>query len=592
MSTIQFFWRLIRFRSWNFIYTILAGQICYFIIGRLVFGLLLQAFFNTLDTLQQAQDRVNMSLWLFLGLLVGAALLRMVLQGSALHPMFSMIFMTKALLQRNVLRYILQRPGARAIPCSPGEAINYFRDDTSVIDMTFGELAYFISLLAFAIPACIILFSINSTITLVLFIPLLLVIVFMLLLRPYLQTLQTAVREATGKMTGLIGELFDGVQAIQIAGTEHHAVQHFHHTSDHLRRKIIQSTVFFSITRSVSGNAVGLGTAVILTLTALAADMRTGDIAIFLAYLGTMTMFITTTAALLAQYALAKVSHRRMEDLLHDTSPETLVATDTLYLKNTLPEIAQPEPTDQLERLEIRNLTYHYPDTGRGIKNISFCLQQGTLTVITGQIASGKTTLLQALQGLLPKESGDVFWNGTCVTNAANFFIPPRSAYTPQVPHLFSETVEENILLGIPAQPEEIQRATHMAVLDHDIAHLEDGLQTTIGARGVKLSGGQIQRVAAARMFVRNSALQIFDDLSSALDVKTEQILWERIFSQQQHTCLAVSHRRAVLQRADQIIVLKEGQVNATGTLTALLATCEEMRRLWSGEWEDELLHT
>jgi ATP-binding cassette subfamily B protein len=107
-----------------------------------------------------------------------------------------------------------------------------------------------------------------------------------------------------------------------------------------------------------------------------------------------------------------------------------------------------------------------------------------------------------------------------------------------------------------------------------------------VGPKGVKLSGGQIQRSAAARMFVRQPELLVFDDISSALDVETEQQLWERLFARTDApTCLVVSHRRPALRRADHIIVLKDGQIEDEGKLDELLLRCEEMQRLWKGDF-------
>jgi ATP-binding cassette subfamily B protein len=118
---------------------------------------------------------------------------------------------------------------------------------------------------------------------------------------------------------------------------------------------------------------------------------------------------------------------------------------------------------------------------------------------------------------------------------------------------------------------------------------MELGLDTPVGPRGVRLSGGQIQRAAAARMFARDAELLVFDDLSSALDVETEQLLWERLFAgakgqQAALTCLVVSHRRAALLRADKIILMQHGRILEEGSLDELLARSQEMQRLWRAE--------
>ncbi len=546
-------------------------------------GLIASAFFDALTGAAPTGLGVTGLLWL-LGLLAAARAGLWLLAGFV-EIVFR--FTMSALVRRNLLWLVLARPGASALPFGIGETISRFRDDGYEAEDNMDWTDEIISHGLFAAVAFVILLRIDSTMALAAVVPMVAVTIIAQRASIALARYRAASSQATSQVTGAIGDIVAAVQTVQAAGAEDRIVAHFRQLNERRRSAILSDRVMTQAVGAVTANMVSVGTGVIMLLAATGlrdGSLTVGDFVLFVAYLGFIADFSSGLGQFLAHYRQTGVAFGRMDALLGDVAPELLVAPTPLHLRGPLPPSAPPErsPSDRLELLEARGLTYRYPHGGRGIESVDLRLTRGTLTVVTGGVGAGKTTLLRALLGLLPREAGEIWWNGTAVDDAAATLVPPRCAYTSQVPRLFNETLEHNILLGLPADPAALHAAICGAALERDVATLEYGLATVVGSGGVTLSGGQVQRAAAARMFVRGAELLVIDDLSSALDVQTEQTLWERL-PRGDVTCLAVSHRRAALGRADQIIVLKDGRVAARGTFGELLASSAEFRQLWEG---------
>ena len=229
-----------------------------------------------------------------------------------------------------------------------------------------------------------------------------------------------------------------------------------------------------------------------------------------------------------------------------------------------------PEPgvRDPLERLEIRGLSAVHDDGTIGVSDVDLTIDARELVLLVGQVGSGKSSLIGALAGLVGS-TGEIRWNGDAVDDAQTHLRPGRVAHVAQVPRVLSGTFTDNVRLDHGDRVVDPALATSRLVPDVEAAGGPDAL---VGHRGVRLSGGQVQRLALARGLACDAELLLADDVSSALDAATEIELWQALRAQGA-TVVGATSKRAALVQADRVVVLAEGRVAAVGPWSELAAT-------------------
>ncbi len=339
MTTWQTILHLLRYRGWLLGLTLVVSLLLYGL--TVVPGVISREIFNLLTD----DAPVRLGLWTLVAIFALSALARQLLYcvfslSSTLHR--HLLF---GLLRSNLLEQLLQRPGARALPYSPGEAISRFRDDVGSVQSLLGNGYHLISSAFQATIAAVIMVRIDPWLTVGVFAPLVLVTVLINGSRRRIVQYRTANQMATSRVTGVLGELFGGVQAIKVAGAEQHVIGYLHKLNAVRRQAAIKDRMFRELLDALSGNIADLGAGLILLLMAQsmrAGTFTVGDFALFVYFLPWASNLTNAVGWMMVSVRQLGVSFERLSALLQGAPLATLVQHRPVYLTSEPPPLSPP----------------------------------------------------------------------------------------------------------------------------------------------------------------------------------------------------------------------------------------------------------
>ena len=248
-----------------------------------------------------------------------------------------------------------------------------------------------------------------------------------------------------------------------------------------------------------------------------------------------------------------------------------------------------PEHFGKINSLVFKNVSFQHKSAKQpAVENIDFSIKQGETVAFVGPSGSGKTTLVKLLVGLYQPAIGNVLYNGIDSKSIDMLELRQQLGFVTQDAQLFSGTIRENLLFVKPeATDEEVLNALHRASCDNLLARAENGLDSTIGEGGIKISGGEKQRLSIARAILRHPNLLIFDEATSALDSITEEEINSTIrnISDENRITVLIAHRLSTIMHADKIFVLEQGKIIEQGKHEDLLTE----KGLYYAMWRQQI---
>jgi ATP-binding cassette, subfamily B, multidrug efflux pump len=444
-----------------------------------------------------------------------------------------------------------------------GDLMNRISEDVSKVRMYLGPvLMYGINILILFYLVISKMLSISSTLTLYVLIPLPILAVLVYFVSSNINKRGERVQEQLSQLTTISQESFSGIKIIKSFVNQANTWKVFLESCKEYTKKQIQlvkiEAVFFPLIITMIGMST-IFTIYIGGIESFKGNITTGNIAEFIIYINMLAWPVASVGWITSIVQRAAASQKRINDFLL-IEPEIQNKTKVL--------------TPITGNINFKNVSLTYDDTNIiALNNVSFTIKEGSSLGVFGKTGSGKSTIASLLCRLYNTTKGDIVFGKTNIKDLNLFELRSSIGYIPQDGYLFSGSIKENIAFtSNKVNKKKVSKAAAEAEILDEIEKFTDGFATIIGERGVKISGGQRQRLAIARTFYKNPKLFIFDDCLSAIDAtKEHKILKNLHLKKKGKTSIIISHRIATIKDADHIIVLEEGKIVEQGDHQSLL---------------------
>ncbi|MEI6477780.1 MAG: ABC transporter transmembrane domain-containing protein [bacterium] len=387
------------------------------------------------------------------------------------------------------------------------------------------------------------------------------------------QKFRVAANEADDEVSSIEVDTLSNIDTVKYFNNERQQNALYQPAIQNRYRLSVASNQLFAVISGVQGLILLAGLSLILYLGVrqnIQGEMTIGD----------LVLLTTYVAQLSAPIGVLGFIYRQIKDGLADLDGMARIMQEEIT-------IIEPEHPTSIEkpvgRIEFKDVHFSYPSGREVLKGISLTVEPGQKVAFVGPSGVGKSTIVKLLFRLYETTGGQILVDGVPLEELSKDSRRDIFAIVPQEPVLFNASIAENIRFGKPdATMAEVEAAAKLANAHSFISHFDKGYETIVGERGVKLSGGEKQRVAIARSVVRDPKVLVFDEATSALDTHSEQIIQQSLDRVAEgRTTLAVAHRLSTIADADVIFVLKEGKIVEQGTHEQLLAKKGLFSQLW-----------